>query len=58
MTYGADGLNAFGELPRDYERENRGVTPKFALEKIGEDADGKPIFLEIVQLVVAGDILN
>jgi hypothetical protein len=44
--------NEFGEIPRNWSQENLGITPEFALEKMG---DG---FVEIVRLVIAGDHLN
>jgi hypothetical protein len=50
-------INAFGETPRDWAQENKGVTPEFFLEKVGTE-DGKPIFIEIVTIRMAGDTLS
>ena len=52
-------LSAFGEMPRDYARENLGITPIFALEKTtGDNPEKSGDFIEVVTLRIAGDNLS
>jgi hypothetical protein len=48
----SEEIDAFGSLPRDWAKENLGISPVFRLEKTGET------FIEIVELRTAGDTLN
>jgi hypothetical protein len=51
-------INSWGEMPRDFARENLGVTPIFALEKIVDEKTGATGFIEVVSLRIAGDTLS